>query len=61
MNKRLTKSNDKILAGCVAGIAEYLGWDVKILRVIYAACCLFSAGFPGLILYLILWAVMPNE
>lgn len=60
MNRKLTKSNNKMLAGVCAGIAEYLGWDITVVRVAYAALSVFTAGFPGVLLYIILCIVMPN-
>ena len=61
MNKKLTKSNNKMIAGVCAGIAEYLAWDITVVRVIYAILSVFSVGFPGLLLYIILAIVMPNK
>ena len=61
MNKKLTKSNNKMIAGVCAGIAEYLGWDVTMVRVLYLLLSLFSVGFPGLLLYIILAIVMPER
>lgn len=61
MDKKLTKSNNKMIAGVCAGIAEYLGWDVTIVRAVYAVLSVFSVGFPGLLLYIILAIVMPNR
>lgn len=61
MDKKLTKSNNKMVAGVCAGIAEYLGWDPTLVRIIYLLLALFSAGFPGLLLYLILCIVMPQH
>jgi len=49
-----------MIAGVCAGIAEYVGWDITMVRVIYAVLSVFSAGFPGLLLYIILWIVMPK-
>lgn len=60
MNKKLKKSSNKMLAGVCAGIAEYLGWDVTLVRVLYLLLALFSAGFPGLLIYIILAIVMPD-
>lgn len=60
MDKKLTKSDNKIVSGVCAGIAEYLGWDTTVVRVIYVCLSLFSAGFPGLLLYLVLSIVMPR-
>lgn len=53
--KRLTRSTtDKWLAGVCGGIAEYFGWDVAILRIVYAAFC-------GVLVYILLWVCMPKE
>lgn len=61
MDKKLTKSNNKMIAGVCAGLAEYFGCDATVVRVIYALLALCSAGFPGLLLYIILALVMPNR
>ena len=61
MAKKLTKSKNKMVGGVCAGIAEYLGWDTTLVRIIYLCLSLFSAGFPGLLLYIILSIVMPNK
>ncbi|MDD3406077.1 MAG: PspC domain-containing protein [Sphingobacteriia bacterium] len=60
MEKKLTKSDNKILAGVCAGIAEYFGWDITLVRVVYAVLTACSAGFPGIVLYIILCIVMPQ-
>lgn len=54
MNKRLTKSNDKLIAGVCGGIADYFGWDASMVRVGYVVLSIFSAGFPGFLAYVIL-------
>ncbi|WP_372750946.1 PspC domain-containing protein [Labilibaculum sp.] len=61
MSKRLKRSSDKMLAGVCAGIAEYLGWETSLIRIAYVLLSIFSAGFPGLLVYLILWVVMPDN
>jgi phage shock protein C len=61
MSKKLKRSRNQQLAGVCAGIAEYFGWDITLVRVIYALLTIFSAGFPGIILYIILWIIMPLE
>lgn len=58
--KRLTKSNNKMLAGVCAGLAEYLGWDVTAMRVVYVLASIFLAAFPGVLLYIILALIMPE-
>ncbi|HZZ42379.1 MAG TPA: PspC domain-containing protein [Tepidisphaeraceae bacterium] len=52
---------NKMIAGVCGGIAEWLGWDPTVVRVGYVLLSLFSAAFPGLIVYVVLWAVMPYE
>lgn len=60
-DKLFRSREDKLLAGVCAGLAEWLGWDVTQVRVLYALISFFSAAFPGLIVYVILWAVMPEK
>ncbi|MBZ0198227.1 MAG: PspC domain-containing protein [Ignavibacteriaceae bacterium] len=55
----LKRSNNKMIAGVCAGIAEWLGWDLTIVRVAYVLISIFSAAFPGILVYIILWFVMP--
>lgn len=59
--KKLTRSRNKMLGGVCAGIAEYFDIDPTIVRAIYAVLSVFSAGFPGLLLYIILSIIMPNS
>ncbi len=53
--------DDRVLAGVCGGIAKSAGWDPTIVRVVYVLVSVFSAAFPGIIVYLILWVVMPEE
>ena len=50
-----------MLAGVCGGLAEWLGWDPTLVRVLYVLVSFFSVAFPGIIVYLILWIVMPQE
>lgn len=59
--KKLVRSNNKVLAGVCGGIAEYFDIDATLVRIIYAALSVFSAGFPGLLLYLIMMLIMPVQ
>ncbi|MDD6275531.1 MAG: PspC domain-containing protein [Clostridia bacterium] len=62
MKKKLYKSKtDKKISGVCGGIAEYFGIDSTIVRLIYALISLFSSGFPGIIVYIILALVMPEQ
>ncbi|WP_130308003.1 PspC domain-containing protein [Ancylomarina subtilis] len=60
MKKKLKRSSNKMVAGVCAGIAEYFGLDITIVRVVYVLLSIFSVGFPGLIVYLVLMFVMPD-
>ena len=59
---RLHRSiRDRVVAGVCGGLAEWLGWDVTLVRILYVLISIFSAAFPGLIVYIILWVIMPEE
>ena len=59
--KKLTRSEDRILAGDCGGMAEYFGIDATIVRIGYVLISILSAAFPGIIVYLILMLIMPNS
>ena len=60
-NKRLLRSSsDRWVAGVCGGIAENFGWDPAIVRLAYVLLSVFSAAFPGLLVYIILWLIMPQ-
>lgn len=52
--------SDRMVAGVVAGLARYLGIDVTLARVLYVVGSIVSAAFPGLLVYVILWIVVPE-
>ena len=58
---KLIRSNNRVIAGVCAGLAEWIGWDIALVRLLYLLVSIFSAGFPGIIAYIILWIVMPEE
>ena len=53
------RSNDRIIAGVCGGLADQLGWPVTRVRIAYVLLSLLSAAFPGTLVYLILWFLMP--
>jgi phage shock protein PspC (stress-responsive transcriptional regulator) len=53
--------NDRVLAGVVGGIAARFGWSPTLLRVLYVLGSALSAAFPGILVYLILWLLIPDE
>ena len=60
MQKRLMRSNDRVLAGVCAGLAEYFDFDPVAVRAAYALLTLFTA-FGGVPCYLVLWLIMPEK
>lgn len=52
---------DKIIAGVCGGIARQYGWDPTLVRILYVLVSVFSAAFPGIIVYVVLWFLMPLE
>lgn len=53
--------NDQIIGGVCAGIAHELDLDVTLVRLAYLLISIFSAAFPGVLIYIILWIIMPLE
>jgi|HubBroStandDraft_3_1064219.scaffolds.fasta_scaffold946460_1 phage shock protein C len=53
------KINGRLLAGVCAGLGDYLGIDVTLIRVIFAVLTLF--GGLGVIAYVMAWALVPEE
>lgn len=59
--KRLYRSKtDRKLAGVCGGLGEYLGVDSTVIRIIFIILGL-PGGLPGILLYLVLWLIMPEE
>lgn len=53
--------HDRMIAGVVGGLAEYFGIDPTLARIIYVLVSIFSAAFPGILVYIILWILIPLE
>jgi phage shock protein C len=52
---------NKMIAGVCGGIAEQFGWDPTLVRILYVVISVFSAAFPGILVYLILWVLLPLQ
>jgi phage shock protein PspC (stress-responsive transcriptional regulator) len=50
----------RMIAGVCGGLAEWLGWDPTVVRVLYVLVSVLSAAFPGILVYLLLWIIMPR-
>lgn len=50
-----------MIAGVMGGVAERFGWNANLLRLIFVCLSIMSAAFPGILVYLVLWLVMPKK
>lgn len=53
--------DDRVLVGVVGGLARRFGWNSTLLRVLYVVFSVLSAAFPGILVYLVLWLLMPED
>ena len=51
---------NRMIAGVCGGIAQSLAWDPTVVRLLYVLVSVVSAAFPGILVYLVLWVVMPQ-
>lgn len=60
MDRPFTRSrSDRMIAGVMGGIARRFGWSPSVLRLVFVLVSVVSAAFPGIVVYLILWVLMP--
>ena len=60
MANKLTRSREhNIIAGVMGGIAEYLGWSPFKVRLLFVIISCASVAVPGILIYLVLWFLMP--
>jgi phage shock protein C len=52
---------NRIIAGVCGGLAEWLGWSPTWVRLLYILISILSVAFPGIIVYIILWVVVPKS
>jgi phage shock protein PspC (stress-responsive transcriptional regulator) len=57
--RALRRSQDRMIAGVCGGLADWLGWPASRVRILYVLVSLISVAFPGILVYLILWFLMP--
>ena len=53
--------SDRKIAGIMGGIARRFGWSSTLVRVLFVIVSIASAAFPGILVYLILWLLIPEE
>jgi phage shock protein C len=49
-----------MIAGVVAGLADRFGLDRSLARIIYVVVSIVSIAFPGILIYLLCWAIIPE-
>ena len=52
---------DRMVAGVMGGAAQFFGLDPNLLRVVYVIGSVMSAAFPGILVYVLLWLVIPDD
>lgn len=58
----LTRSRrNHLIGGVCGGIAQHFGWSVTATRVAYVLISALSVAFPGILVYLILWIILPLD
>ncbi len=57
----MRSQENRVLAGVCGGFAEWLGWDPTLVRILFVVVSLLSAAFPGILVYLALWILMPER
>ncbi len=61
-DKKLTRSGeDRMIAGVVGGLGEYFSIDPTLLRILYIILTLLTGVGFGIILYVVLWIIMPED
>jgi phage shock protein PspC (stress-responsive transcriptional regulator) len=50
----------RVIAGVVGGIAARFGWNPTLTRIGFVLLSVFSAAFPGIVVYLVLWLLIPE-
>jgi len=60
-DSRLRRSrSNKMIAGVIGGLAQYFGFDPTMARIIYVVLSVVSVAFPGMLVYILLWIIMPE-
>ena len=59
-DKQLMRSQDRMVAGVAAGLAEYFNIDPTLVRILFILLTIFGGGFLGVLTYVVLWIIMPE-
>jgi phage shock protein C len=61
MRRALRRSRtNRMIAGVVGGLAQYWSIDPTLARVGFVVLSVISAAFPGILVYVILWLIIPE-
>lgn len=58
---RFYRSRNRVIGGVLAGFAKHINANVMLVRLLYVLISIFSAGFPGILVYIIFWIITPEE
>jgi len=62
VNRSLRRArSQRMIGGVVAGLAKYFDLDVTLARVLYVVGSVASVAFPGILIYILLWVLMPVD
>ncbi len=59
-DKKLVRSNDRMIAGVAGGLADYFDTDPALIRILFVLVTLFGGGAVGILIYIVLWIIMPE-
>ena len=60
LGKLHRSKNNRMIAGVLGGVAEYLGWSPTWVRLLFVIISSLSAAVPGILIYIVLWIIMPK-
>ncbi|AEI49296.1 PspC domain-containing protein [Runella slithyformis] len=58
-NKLYRITNQSVIGGVAAGLAHHLGIDRALVRILFVLAFFFTAGVPTVMIYIVLWALLP--
>ena len=52
---------NRMIAGVIGGLADHFDFDPTLLRALYVVVSIISVAFPGILVYIVLWMVIPED
>jgi phage shock protein C len=59
-DKKLMRSEDRMVAGVAGGLADYFDVDPTLVRILFVLLTLLGGGGLGILIYIVLWIIMPE-